>query len=152
MDEIGWLIEHGPRMGGQVLTAAACGVIAGYERELHRAPAGMKTCMLVCAGAAQYTHVGVVLYAHDHQGDPARMASQIVTGIGFLGAGAILHGDNRITGLTTAATIWFIGGVGVIIGSGYPLSGTLLTLAMLGLVFVTRALERKMFPDLDKRP
>jgi putative Mg2+ transporter-C (MgtC) family protein len=150
VDEIAFLAEHGPSMGVQVLTAAACGAAIGYERQRHAAPAGMKTCMLVCAGAAQYTHIGAVLFGYEHAGDPSRMASQIVTGIGFLGAGAILHGEGSVTGLTTAATIWFIGGIGVIVGSGFSLSGVALTALMLTLLSLMRVVERRLFPRVAR--
>lgn len=152
MDELVWLQGHAPVMGLQVLVAAVAGSMVGYERARNEAAAGMKTCMLICVGATAYTHVGVTLFDRLHEGDPARVASQIVSGIGFLGAGAILRGNEGVTGLTTAATIWFLGAVGIIIGSGYPLSGGALTVVVLLMMSATRAVEGWLLPRRANNP
>lgn len=151
MNELTWLADHGVTMGLQVLAAALCGSLVGYERALNDGPAGMKTCMLVCVGATLYSHVGVVQFETLHEGDPSRIAAQIVSGIGFLGAGAILRGVGGVTGLTTAAAIWFIGAVGIIIGCGFPISGVLVTLVVAGLMQTVRAVEARLLPDRAAR-
>ena len=86
-----------------MLTAFACGAIVGFEREKGHKPAGLRTQILICLGSAIFTVVSMspVLASRE----PARIAAQIVTGVGFLGAGSILRDRHQITGLTTAATI-----------------------------------------------
>lgn len=119
--------------------AAACGAMIGVERELRRKPAGFRTNILICVGSAMYMLVGLVLADTSSQvSDPARIAAQVVTGIGFLGAGSILRSGERVTGLTTAATIWVVAAIGLIAGGGFPLLAfvascmVVLTLAVLG--------------------
>jgi putative Mg2+ transporter-C (MgtC) family protein len=103
-------------------TAALCGGLVGLERELRRKPAGFRTNILICIGAAMYMTVGLLVIRVDGQsGDPTRIAAQVVTGIGFLGAGAIIQSNGRVTGLTSAATIWVVAAVGIIAGAGYPI-------------------------------
>src|SRR5690348_6409918 len=100
--------------------AAVCGAIIGLERELKQKPAGFRTNILICVGAAMYMAVGLLLM-HEDEGnaiDPTRIAAQVVTGIGFLGAGCIIQQGARITGLTTAATIWVVAAIGLIAGAG----------------------------------
>src|SRR5438105_7284743 len=95
------------------------GGVIGYERETTQRPAGLRTPMLVAAGAAAFTVVSV--YAFAGQGtvrDPARVAAQIVTGVGFLGAGTIWRTSSTVRGLTTAASIWLVAAVGMLAGSG----------------------------------
>ncbi len=151
VNELDFLRENGPALGAQMLAAALCGALIGYDRARHDGPAGMKTCMLVCVGATLYAHVGQVVFHAAEQGDPGRIAAQIVSGIGFLGAGVILRGNNGVTGLTTAATVWLLGAIGIIIGVGYPLSGVGITFTMLTLYSVTSAIERRLFPDRANR-
>ena len=86
-----------------VLTAMVCGVIVGGEREKKEKPAGLRTMVLVCLGSAVYTIVSFVFTSST--GDSGRVAAQIVTGIGFVGAGVIMHESGSVRGVTTAATI-----------------------------------------------
>jgi putative Mg2+ transporter-C (MgtC) family protein len=151
MDELDFLRQQGPILGVQMLAAGFCGSVIGFDRARHDGPAGMKTCMLVCVGATLYAHVGQVLFHSAESGDPGRIAAQIVSGIGFLGAGVILRGNNGVTGLTTAATVWLLGALGIIIGIGYPLSGVGITLIMLLLYAITSRLERWFFPQRAHR-
>jgi putative Mg2+ transporter-C (MgtC) family protein len=109
------------------LAAVACGAIVGTERERREKAAGLRTLVLVCLGAEVFT---VVSYAFESgTGDPRRIAAQVVVGIGFLGAGVILHGRTAVSGLTTAATIWAMAAVGVVAGVGYV--GPALALSLL---------------------
>jgi putative Mg2+ transporter-C (MgtC) family protein len=110
--------------------AVLCGAILGSERQRREKPAGLRTLILVCLGSGTFTQVSVLLAAPN--GDPTRIAAQIVTGIGFLGAGAILRGRTGVTGMTTAATIWMTAAIGMVVGAGHPLAG-------LGLSFGVRA-------------
>ena len=101
----------------RLLLAAALGAIIGYQRERAGKPAGLRTHILICVGAALFT-IGS-LYGFGATADPSRVAAGIVAGIGFLGAGAILHRQGGIVeGLTTAATIWAVAAVGLAAGAG----------------------------------
>ncbi|HEY7895582.1 MAG TPA: MgtC/SapB family protein [Gemmatimonadaceae bacterium] len=108
----------------KLLVAVALGGAVGLEREMSGKPAGLRTTMLICVGAALFTHlsitIGQVSLSPSGQpyGDVTRIAAQIVTGIGFLGAGAILHGRGTVIGLTTAATIWVVAAIGMATGAG----------------------------------
>ncbi len=107
----------------RILAAIACGGLVGIERELKNKAAGLKTNILICLGAMLYTSLSVLI-AHDpasgvREGDPGRIAAQIVSGIGFLGGGAIIQARGTVLGLTTAATIWVVAALGVCIGAGY---------------------------------
>jgi putative Mg2+ transporter-C (MgtC) family protein len=116
--------------------AVLCGAIIGLERELKGKPAGFRTNILICLGAAMYMSVGLLLrYEGEATGaDPSRIAAQVVTGIGFIGAGCIIQERGRITGLTTAATIWVVAAIGIISGAGFP------ALALLSAVIVVTTL------------
>jgi putative Mg2+ transporter-C (MgtC) family protein len=106
----------------RVGAAAFCGAIIGLERELKGKPAGFRTNILICLGSAIYMCVGLLLVrAGDGEFDPTRIAAQVVTGIGFIGAGCILQSGERVTGLTSAATIWVVAGIGMVAGAGFPL-------------------------------
>lgn len=99
------------------LIAAACGAVLGLEREIQRKPAGLRTNMLIALGAALFTYSSIALTGG--RGDPARIAAQIVTGVGFLGAGAIMrHGEESVIGLTSAATVWVVAAIGILAGAG----------------------------------
>jgi putative Mg2+ transporter-C (MgtC) family protein len=112
------------------------GAIIGFERELHRQPAGFRTHSLVALGAALFAIISGYGYAGDNA-DPTRITAQIVSGIGFLGAGTILQFRGHIRGLTTAASLWSVAAVGAATGTGlYILAvlGTVLILAILALL------------------
>ena len=101
----------------RILMAAALGAIIGYQRERAGKSAGLRTVVLVCVGAALFTVVS--MYGFGVAADPSRVASGIVIGIGFLGAGAIMRrGGGHIEGLTTAATIWVMAAIGLATGAG----------------------------------
>ena len=100
----------------RLLVAAVLGGIIGLEREFHHKAAGLRTQILICVGAALFTIVSIDLGASN--GTPDRIAAQIVTGIGFLGGGAILRSGMNISGLTTAATIWVNAAIGTAAGAG----------------------------------
>jgi putative Mg2+ transporter-C (MgtC) family protein len=104
-----------------VLMSVACGAIVGIEREKHDKPAGLRTLVLVCVGSTVFT---LTSYAFTTTtGDSGRVAAQIVAGIGFLGAGVILHSGGLVTGTTTAATVWIMAAIGMTIGTGHAMSG-----------------------------
>jgi putative Mg2+ transporter-C (MgtC) family protein len=101
----------------RLLLAALLGGLLGFERELRNRSAGLRTNILIAVGSALFTLMSLDLTT-GNRADPSRVAAQIVTGIGFLGAGAIMRTDAGIQGLTTAATIWVNAAVGVAAGGG----------------------------------
>ena len=100
----------------QVILATLLGGAIGLERELSGKPAGLRTNILICVGATLFTVLSLKLSLG--RGDPARIAAQILPGVGFIGAGTILHARGSITGLTSAATIWVVAAIGMAIGAG----------------------------------
>ena len=106
----------------RLLLAAVLGAAVGLEREIHGHPAGMRTHLLVSLGAAGFTVLSIAAFPAAGA-DPARVAAQIVTGIGFLGAGAILKQGVTITGLTTAASLWVVAAIGMAAGAGAWVTG-----------------------------
>ena len=103
------------------VAALACGAIVGSEREHRDKPAGLRTLILVCLGSAVFTMASFIFTSTTR--DTGRVAAQIVTGIGFLGAGAILHSKTTVSGMTTAATVWVMAAIGMTVGGGYPAAG-----------------------------
>jgi putative Mg2+ transporter-C (MgtC) family protein len=124
---------------GTLMLAIVLGGAIGLERELSAKPAGLRTNILICVGAALYTQLSVALAGA--QGDPGRIAAQIVTGVGFLGAGTILHTRGTITGLTSAATIWLVAAIGVAVGAGAVYEATGATLLVLLVLRALRSIE-----------
>lgn len=132
-----WLTPDIKRM----LVALAIGAVIGAEREYRSKSAGLRTMILVSVGACLFTilsiHIGTV--------SPDRIASTIVTGIGFLGAGVIFKDENRVTGITTATTIWMVAALGMAAGSGYfqtAYIGTgIILIVLIALVYVQRIIE-----------
>jgi putative Mg2+ transporter-C (MgtC) family protein len=123
-----------------VLVSVLCGLIIGQERESKNKPAGLRTVTLICVGSTIFTLVSILIVAGSSN-DPGRIAAQVVTGIGFLGAGAIIREHGTIVGLTTAATIWVTAAIGVVIGSGYAVAGVALTLVVVGTLLGARWIE-----------
>src|SRR5437588_8777240 len=120
----------------QLLLATLFGGAIGLERELGGKPAGLRTNILICIGSVLYTHLSLAMLAATSGGippgtDTTRVAAQIVTGVGFIGAGTILHARGAVVGLTSAATIWVVAAIGVALGSGYYLEGVGTTLVVL---------------------
>jgi putative Mg2+ transporter-C (MgtC) family protein len=149
-------------LGLRLTLGLVLGAIIGFERELHRQPAGFRTHSLVALGAALFT----IVSAHAFVGplvDPTRIAAQIVSGIGFIGAGTILQHRGSIRGLTTAASLWSVAAIGTAAGAGLHVMavvGTVLILVVLALLdrveaFVTRRLglhpDRAPESDADGR-
>ena len=130
----------------QVGLATLLGGAIGLERELGGKPAGLRTNILICIGSVLYTHISIAMVGAG--ADPTRVAGQIVTGVGFIGAGTILHARGAIVGLTSAATIWVVAAIGVALGSSYYLEGIAATLVVLvvlaGLGRVEKLVERHL--------
>jgi len=113
----------------RLLLSAVLGGVIGFERERAKKPAGLRTHILICLGACLFTVVSIYGFG----GDIARVAAGVVTGIGFIGAGAIIRGGREgvIAGLTTAATIWSVAGIGLAAGAGLYLVAVVATLLIL---------------------
>ena len=125
--------------------AILCGGLIGIERELKSKPAGFRTNILICLGSTYLMMVSsLVAQSGSGDGDPGRIAAQVVTGIGFIGAGTIIQSRGQIAGLTTAALIWVVAAVGLLIGAGYPLLGALGTILIYLTLTVLGVLERKV--------
>jgi putative Mg2+ transporter-C (MgtC) family protein len=105
--------------------AVFLGGIIGFEREINGKPAGLRTNILICLGATLLMDLSVRIGLIDgHRiGDPARIAAQVVSGVGFLGAGTIMQSQGMVTGLTSAATIWVVAAIGMTVGAGYYIEG-----------------------------
>ncbi len=120
----------------RLLMGVALGAIIGFEREMHRQPAGFRTHSLVALGASLFTIISAYGFAAPTV-DPGRIAAQIVSGIGFIGAGTILQYRGHIRGLTTAASLWAVAAIGMATGAGLwmlALVGTLLILVVLAIL------------------
>jgi putative Mg2+ transporter-C (MgtC) family protein len=116
----------------RLLLAALLGGLLGIERELKQKAAGLRTNILIAIGSALFTLMSIELATGD--ADPTRIVAQVVTGVGFLGAGAIMRTDSGVQGLTTAATVWVNAGVGVAAGGGQyhlAVTATAVTMAVL---------------------
>ncbi|MCX6012123.1 MAG: MgtC/SapB family protein [Chloroflexi bacterium] len=119
----------------RILMAAVAGGILGYEREVEHKPAGFRTHILVCTGAALITIVSIYGFTGPNL-DTSRVAAGIVVGIGFLGAGSIIRGTRGVKGITTAANIWVVAALGMAIGAGlYIVAGVTLIIALSALLF-----------------
>jgi putative Mg2+ transporter-C (MgtC) family protein len=125
----------------KLLLAMLCGGAIGFERELSRKAAGLRTNVLICVGAAVYMIVSRHIGGGAAYTDPARLVAQVVTGIGFLGAGVILQSRGSVTGLTTAATIFVVGAVGIGIGDGLFGLAVFTTLLIIAVLVVLRRVE-----------
>lgn len=124
----------------RILWAVVLGGLVGLEREIRDKPAGFRTIMLICLGACMFALLSDAIGGADHE--HTRIAAQIVSGIGFLGAGAILRDRHGIFGLTTAATIWAVAAVGMAVGFGMLALATVGAFAILLALYVLDAIEQ----------
>jgi putative Mg2+ transporter-C (MgtC) family protein len=151
---LGW-----PHVLLRLAIAAGLGGAIGFERELRERQAGLRTHLVVCVGSALFTLVSAYGFedfftATGTRIDPTRIAAQVVSGIGFLGAGAIIRQGLSVRGLTTAATLWLVAAIGMSAGAGYysgaviATVGALLTLGPLRIV--AYRIVRRYRPDVDR--
>jgi len=127
----------------KLILAVSLGGLIGLERESGRKAAGLRTNTLVCVGAAMMMTLAVLI-VRNQDGLPdslIRLAAGVIAGVGFLGAGAIIQARGAATGLTTAATIWVVAGLGLVIGAGYPIPAVLFTGAVMVVLVVFRRIE-----------
>jgi len=127
----------------KLLLAVSLGGIVGIERETSHKPAGFRTNILICLGATMVMILSDLILGQDGRtgGDATRLAAGVVTGIGFLGAGSIIQARGTVTGLTTAATIWAVGGLGLVIGAGFYLPAVIYTATIVLTLLIFRRLE-----------
>lgn len=125
-----------------VLTSVACGMLVGAERQFKQKPAGARTLTLICVGSTIFTLASILIAGQD--ADRTRIAAQVVTGVGFLGAGAIIRNRGTIVGLTTGATIWTVAAIGVLVGGGYAAAGLVLTTLVVLMLTLVQWVERTL--------
>ncbi len=144
--QLEYLIQNALRLSVMVLAAILCGFLLGYERQRRGKPVGILTGILVSLGSTLFVEGGALISQGSAlAGDPTRLPSMIVSGIGFIGAGAILRSKFNVTGMASAATIWALGGLGIIIGSGHVLLALVLALVIFFLLRVIPKLEHTLF-------
>lgn len=132
-----------------VADSVLCGSLIGAEREWKLKPVGLRTMILICLGSSVFTMISPVL--ETSTGESGRVASQIVCGVGFLGAGAILQGNGRVRGLTSAALIWMTAAIGMVIGAGFVGAGFALSLLLLVIQEAVTRLENRYLGPCDNR-
>jgi len=128
---------------GGLLLAAVLGGAIGWEREHARKPAGLRTNILICMAATLLTDLSVTVATSSPGADPGRIAAQIVSGMGFLGAGTIIQSRGNVMGLTTAATLWIVAAIGMAIGFGAVVEATGTTLLVLVALVPLRRVEAR---------
>ncbi len=146
-------------LGLRLVVALLLGLALGVEREVRGHPAGIKTMALISIGACMFTALGL-MPAFGNRVDPTRIAAQIVTGVGFLGAGSILRQGDDVHGLTTAASIWVGASLGMAVGFGYYLIAVFTTFLVIVMLVAIRPIELRFFrrnrrhddpPVIDRR-
>lgn len=137
----------------RIVISAVIGGLIGIEREVHNRPAGLRTHVLVTVGASLIMLISIDGFnslGPDRLGDPARLAAQVVSGIGFLGAGTIMRTGTSIQGLTTAASLWVSAGIGLGIGSGYYLGTIVAAVISLATLMSLGRLEKRVLKSKYK--
>ncbi|WP_026442648.1 MgtC/SapB family protein [Pseudacidobacterium ailaaui] len=138
-------------VAGRLLLAAFLGGVIGIDREYHHKASGVRTNLLICFGAALFTFLSSVI-AGENSTNRGQIASNIVQGIGFLGAGLILHNRDRISGLTSAATVWAVASIGMACGAGLYIpavfSAVLVLVALEGVGLLERKANLKLYSVL----
>lgn len=151
-----WILSlvDNPSLGGWgvflffLITAVCtiiCASIIGTEREIHGHAAGLRTHVLIALGASLIMGLSIFAFPvnNGYSRDSARLAAQVVSGIGFIGAGTIMQNGTGIRGLTTAASLWLCGGIGLAIGCGFILEGFLVTILSFAVLFLFVEIEKK---------
>lgn len=128
--------------GPQLVISAALGALIGLERELSGKDPSLRTFALISLGSCIFSIISVASVSGILHGDPSRIAAQIVTGIGFLGAGTIFRSENGITGLTTATLIWCTAGIGMAVGFGYIEFAVMATVVGIGCMYLLKIFHK----------
>lgn len=148
MNNIGQLVISSKLEWVIIIRLILSGLLAsfiGLERESHGRPAGLRTHILVSLGSCLIMILSIYGFSGPATRDPARLAAQVVSGIGFLGAGTILHEGVSIKGLTTAASLWVVSGIGLAIGCGFYISGVVVTGISVFALLCLEPFEKKFF-------
>lgn len=127
---------------GRLLLAAALGGAIGIDREYHHKPSGVRTNLLICFGAALFTFLSSIIAGEDGN-NKGQIAANIVQGIGFLGAGLILHNRDRVSGLTSAATVWAVASIGMACGAGLYGPAIMSAVLVIAVLEIVGVLERE---------
>ena len=135
------LLDISPYQWRSIFTAIFCGFTIGLERQLRGKPVGIRTASLIILGT--YMFVASALLFKSTMFDPSRVIGQVITGVGFLGAGVMLARDGAVVGVTSAATIWVLAAIGVVISCGYELVAIKLSLLVVMILYGVDILEDK---------
>jgi len=128
----------------KIIIAALLGATLGFEREVSKKPAGLRTYTLVCIGSALFAIISLSFVDVGQRADISRVAAGVVTGIGFLGAGMIFREKDRVVGLTTAAEVWVLGSIGLAVGLGLYWVAILTTAIVLIVLFGGKWFEKAL--------
>jgi putative Mg2+ transporter-C (MgtC) family protein len=140
-ETISLIDSMGLNFGVQLAASVICGAIVGTERQLRGKAIGIRTSILICLGTQVFIRLSANMGVADATIDPTRVLGQVVTGVGFLGAGVILAKSGSITGVTSAAVVWMLAAIGSTIGVGRPVEALILACLVVGILIVVRALE-----------
>lgn len=133
----------------RLFLAIAIGGIIGLQREMRRKAAGLKTLTLVCLGSCLFMLISIRLFEAYSETDPFRIVAQVVTGIGFIGAGAIIQARGAVIGLTTAASIWITAACGLAVGGGFYLEAGLSAFLVLVILELLSRIEYRLKRNQD---
>lgn len=131
----------------KLIVSLALGCLIGFEREMRKKPAGLRTHVLIAVTATLYTIVSLKYFPQDN----ARIISNILTGMGFIGAGTIISSKIKVVGITTASTLWFIASIGVLVGVGHYFLAIFSTIITLIVLIVFRDIEKNMMGTKPKK-
>lgn len=144
-------IEQTIEWGSRLLAAILAGAVIGLERERHGKAAGLRTIILISMGSCLFMItselVGSIQLKQgmaNYVSDPGRIAAQVVSGVGFLGAGAVITSRDKVYGLTTAAVVWVTAGIGLVIGLGFELFGLAIAVLVTLILLLLHAFERNL--------
>jgi len=133
----------------QLLLSSVLGGAIGFVREIDKKAAGLRTHTLVCVGSTLLMMISIFMFVKFPGSDAGRIAAQVVTGIGFLGAGTILHSGGSIKGLTTAASIWVASAIGLAVGCGFYTAAISCTVIVLVIIEVLHKIEQRYIREKD---
>ncbi len=142
-----WLVDIEPFSWKSILTCVICGSVIGFERQYYGKPAGIRTSIIICMST--YIFVAISKSVVNFNGDYTRVIGQIVTGVGFLGAGVMFSKKGLVIGVTSASFIWLIAGLGSIIGIGLHRAAIIFAVISIVITFLVGQLER-LFKGLKK--
>lgn len=141
---------------GAILSCFVCAMVIGLERQLQGKPIGIRTSALICMGT--YIFIAMTRVVANNATDPSRIVGQVITGIGFLGAGVMMNKNGSVVGVTSAAAIWLLAAIGVIIGMGFYILGVKVAFLTVGILVGVSWLEnsfefmqRGVHAKLEKR-